>query len=195
MNRFSEAIKVKDGVFYNLSGHRARMNRTAMVHFGRTVELDLTEEMIPAERRAGLVKCRVEYDENVLSVEFIPYAFRTIRTVAVVRDEEIDYTYKSVDRSRLDRLRQDSGCDEVIIVKGGRVTDASSSNLVLEDASGLYTPADCLLSGTKRADLLARGVIRERVILEKDLHKARRIFLINAMIDLEDGVVVPFPVG
>lgn len=188
---FSEVIKVRDGVFYNLPHHRARMNRTAMHHFGRPVELPLTPEMIPPDCRTGLVKCRVVYGRQVESIEFSPYVFRTIRSVAVVHDDGIEYAYKSTDRSRLNRLLERSGCDEVVIVKNGWVTDASSANLVLEDGSGLYTPSTCLLAGTKRAALLQNGVVREREVRESDLKQATKIHLINAMIDLKDGILLP----
>ncbi len=189
---FSEAIKVKDGVFYNLAGHEARAARTSMHHFGCGIRLDLTSEMIPPDLRTGLVKCRVVYGKHgVESVEFTPYSFREIKTVAIVRDDTIDYTYKSTDRSRLNGLLKASGCDEIIIVKDGFVTDASAANLVLEDATGLYTPSTCLLSGTKRAALITAGTIRERDIRSEDLHNFSTIRLINAMIELEDNMILP----
>lgn len=181
---------MRDGVFHNLEGHRARMDRTAAHFFGRTFEL---QPVVPADMRSGLVKCRVVYGERgVESVEFAPYVFRTIRTVAIVRDDTIDYTYKSTDRSRLNRLAAESGCDEIVIVKNGFVTDASSANIVLEDPSGaLYTPSTPLLRGTKRELLLRAGVITEREVRPDDLRSAANIRIINAMIDLEDNVVLP----
>ncbi len=193
MRTFSEAIKVCDGVFYNPGGHQARVSRTAMHFFSRNIKLDLTPEMIPPNLCAGLVKCRVVYGrQGVESVEFAPYTFRTIRSVAIVHDNTIDYTYKSTDRNRLNALLTASGCDEIIIVKNGLITDTSSANLVLEDASGaLYTPSTPLLAGTKRALLLERGVITEHEIRPEDLISAVKIHLINAMIDLEDGIALP----
>lgn len=191
--KFSEAIKVLNGEFCNLPGHRVRINRTAQHFFGHDVELRPTPEMIPEELRNGLVKCRVVYGTGGIgSMEFEPYTFREIKTVAIVRDDAIDYTYKSTDRSRLNELLKASGCDEVIIVKNGFVTDASAANIVLEDDQGaLYTPSTPLLRGTKREYLLHSGVIAEREIRPDDLCAAAKIYLINAMIDLEDNVVLP----
>lgn len=188
---FSEAIKLKDGVFYHLPYHQQRMDRTTKRYFGKSIRLDLTPDKIPAESRVGLVKCRVVYAETLLGIEFIPYRFRTIQSVAVVHDDTIDYAYKSVDRSHLNRLLQTSGCDEIIIVKNGFVTDASSANLVFEDASGLYTPSTCLLPGTTRGRLLNEGVITEREIRLHDLEGWTNIYLINAMIGLEDRITLP----
>ncbi len=182
---FSEVIKVQDGVFYNLDGHEARMNRTTMHFFGNGIALGLIPEMIPPDLHTGLVKCRVVYGiHGVESIEFSPYTLRTIRSVAIVRDDTIEYAYKSTDRSHLNMLLERSGCDDIIIVKNGFVTDASSANIVLEDMFGaLYTPSTCLLPGTKRASLLERGVIMECEVKEQDLKNAAKIYLINAMID------------
>lgn len=185
---FSEAIKVRDGVFFNLDLHRARMNRTAMHHFGRGVTLDLVHDMVPAELRTGLVKCRVVYGKQVERVEFTPYAFRAIRSVALVHDDAIEYTFKSTDRSRLDSLRREAGTDDIIIIKNGLVTDSSFANIVLEFPDGtLHTPSTPLLAGTKRERLLRDGIIAEREIREADLRAAAKIYMINAMIDLKDN--------
>ena len=185
---FSEAIKVRDGGFYNLDLHLARMNRTAMHHFGHGVTLDLTPDMVPAELRSGLVKCRVVYGERVESVEFAPYLFRIIRSVAVVHDDTVEYTFKSTDRGCIDTLRREAGTDDIIIVKNGLVTDSSFANIVLELPDGtLHTPSTPLLAGTKREKLLREGTISEREIREAELRAASKIYLINAMIDLEDN--------
>ncbi len=191
--KFSEAIKVRDGVFYNLAGHQSRITRTVQHFFGHDIVLDLTPEMIPPALRTGLVKCRMVYDgQGIESVEFAPYTFRTIRSVAIVHDNTIDYTYKSTDRSRLNELLKTSGCDEIVIVKNGLVSDSSSANIALEDASGaLYTPSTPLLAGTKRASLLESDIITEREIRPEELQTASKIRLINAMIDLEDDIVLP----
>ena len=184
---FSEAIKLKDGIFYNLSYHEMRMRRTTQYFFGISYPL-LIE--IPEDKMTGLYKCRVVYSDKVHSVEFIPYSFRTVRSLALVKDDSIDYGYKYTDRVRLDTLLTKSGCDDIIIIKKGCVTDASSSNLVFEDKTGLYTPISYLLRGTKREYLLDKGIIQERVISEEDINKYDSVCLINAMIDLEDKVKV-----
>lgn len=188
---FSEVIKVRDGVFYNLPLHAARMAHTSHHFFGRPAALELTTDMIPPHLRHGLVKCRVVYAEDIVNVEFTPYVFREIRSVGVVCDNEIEYAFKSTDRSRLNDLLAASGCDEIIIVKNGFVTDSSTANLLFEDSSGLFTPSNCLLRGTKRALLLQRGMISERVVKIRDLRDIRNVYLINAMIDPEDSVVLP----
>lgn len=184
---FSEAIKLKDGVLYNLSYHEMRMRRTTEHFFG--INFPLLIE-IPEDKMTGLFKCRIVYSNQIHSVEFIPYSFRTIQKLALVQDDSIDYTYKYTDRVVLNTLLAKSGCDDIIIIKDGYITDASSSNLVFEDKTGLYTPDSYLLRGTKREYLLDKGVIKERVIKAENIKEYDSIYLINAMVDLEDRIMV-----
>lgn len=185
---FSEAIKLKDGVLYNLSYHEKRMRRTIEHFFG--VSFPLLIE-IPEDKMIGLFKCRIVYSDQIHSVEFIPYSFRKVQSLALVKDGSIDYVYKYTDRVALNILLTKSRCDDIIITKDGYVTDASSSNLVFEDKTGLYTPSTYLLRGTKREYLLDKGMIQERTIKEEDIRNYDSVFLINAMMDLEDGIKIP----
>ena len=72
---FSEAIKLKDGILYNLSYHEMRMRRTSEHFFGISFPL-LIE--IPEDKMIGFYKCRIVYSDKVHTVEFIPYYFREI---------------------------------------------------------------------------------------------------------------------
>ena len=188
---FSEAIKLKDGVLHNLEYHRLRVSRTLRQFGGGTVDLAMLERMIPADANRGLFKCRVVYGDRIEGVEFTPYDFRSVKKVRLVEDNDMEYGYKYADRSRLDGLLAGSACDDIIIVKNGLVTDSFAANLVFRSPSGLYTPASCLLRGTKRQCLLDRGVIREKEIRVEDIRTYDRVFFINAMTDLEDDVSVP----
>ena len=188
---FIETIKVKDGVFYNLPLHIARLERTAIHFFGVAPSLELSQSMIPETLRIGIVKCRVTYSSQIISVEFEPYAFRHLSSLTLVEDNDIDYTYKAVDRSSLNSLysRREDG-DDILIVKNGLVTDTSYANVVFENANGLYTPKSYLLGGIKRQYLLQNGIINELVINQDDIRLFSKVYLINAMIDLEDAICV-----
>lgn len=189
--RFIETIKVKDGSFCNLSLHSLRAIRTSGIHFGVSLNFDIPTDIIPMDMRIGIVKCRVLYSDTVESITFEPYRFRPINNLALVYDNNIDYTYKSEDRSRLQSLISQKGnCDEILIVKNGYITDTSYSNIVLENSKGLFTPSTPLLAGIKRQLLIDEGTIIERNIRVDDLHRYLRAYLINAMIDLDDNVGV-----
>ncbi len=185
---FCEAIKIKDGIIYNLEYHQARIDRTLSEFYETNIQL--SDIRIPQYAMSGLYKCRVVYGNDIESVGFSPYTLRQIKNVRIVIDNSIDYRYKYIDRERLNTLLGDSGCDEIIIVKNGLVTDASFSNLVFESGGRFYTPVSCLLQGTKRQALIDSGVVAERNITLSDIHTFNQVFFINAMIDIEDGLSV-----
>jgi 4-amino-4-deoxychorismate lyase len=188
MTLFSEAIKLKDGVLCNLPYHQERMNKTIQAFYQAKADLSVINSMVPTHMKNGLYKCRVLYSDKIEKVEFIPYVFRNPQTVAVVVDNEIDYAYKYVDRIHINILLQKSGCDDIIIVKNGLVTDASSSNLVFKSREGLFTPKDYLLPGTKRQFLLDCGKIKEKDITVDELQAFDTVYFINAMVDLKDEI-------
>lgn len=185
---FSEAIKLKDGILYNLEYHQMRVNRTLKQFFGTSIDLSVLAQLIPEDQKSGLYKCRVLYNAQIVSVECTPYLFRSIQSVGVVNANHINYDYKYADRSELNRLLEKSGCDDMILIKDGLVTDSSFANLVFQSPNGLYTPTSYLLRGTKRAYLLDKSLIREQEIRKADLTRYERVFFINALIDLADNV-------
>ena len=188
---FSEALKVKNGQFYDLSLHDDRINRTIRHFFGIDSPFAISDITIPKEYKTGLVKCRIEYNKQILSVDFTPYSFRNISKLKIVTDNEIDYTYKWADRSALNRLvAEKEDCDDILIIKNGLVTDTSFANVVFEDESGLYTPTTFLLNGTKRQSLLQQSIIKEREIRLEDISNYTTLHIINTMVDLEDSMQI-----
>ena len=102
----------------------------------------------------------------------------------IVKDNDIDYSFKSTDRTCLNRLATQKGdCDEIIIIKNGLVTDTSFTNIAIYKHGMWLTPKHPLLLGTKRAALLEKGIIQEADITVDDLMKAEKVSLFNAMID------------
>ena len=187
---FSEAIKLKDGVFHNLSYHQQRVDRT-QIHFGGgKINLADCLSTPPEEVRNGLFKCRIEYGVEVEKIEFIPYVFRPVGGVTAVANNGIDYRFKSTDRRSLNEMLKASGCSDIIIIKYGFVTDAFASNLVFESKEGLFTPESCLLNGTKRQSLLESKRISARPITIADIKSYDRLYFVNAMIDLEDNISI-----
>lgn len=189
---FTEAIKVKDGKFYDLPAHIARMQQTSLYCLGKSVIFSLSEKDIPSEKREGIFKCRIVYSDHIVSVEFIPYTFRTINKLAVISNNDIEYNHKWADRTDFEKLLGDKGVsDDILIIKNGLVTDTSFSNVVFENENGLFTPSSFLLNGTKRQCLIKNGIIKEIKIEEKDIASYSRIRIINTMIDLDDNIWLP----
>lgn len=191
--KFVETIKIKDGKVMALPYHQARMERTIHHFFPQ-----ITEETMPS--LAGLLapkddmafyKARVVYGaQGVETIEYAPYSMREIHSLQMVECDDIDYTYKSCDRTALNNLVARKGnSDEIIIVKKGLVTDTSFTNIAIFDGKNWLTPKNPLLKGTKRTALLEQGMLQEADITVADLKAVKKVCLLNAMIDFGECVV------
>ena len=190
---FIEVIKIQNGAFVNPEPHINRIFCTTQHFFSKALCVDLNNDIIPSHlRTVNIVKCRIVYGSEILSIDFEPYKMRTIKSLSLAEHNTIDYTYKYHNRDAINKLRalHNKG-DDVLIVKNLQVTDTSFTNVVFEDNAGkLYTPKSTLLEGTKRSQLLNRGVIQEREIHVSDIKSYVGVYLINAMIDIEDNIFV-----
>lgn len=191
---FVETIPVKNGIFLDLSAHLKRMEMTSMRFYGEKIGAEdiLQKTKIPVSDNYGMVKCRILYGASIQQIEFEPYRKRQIKSLKLVTDENIDYSFKYADRFTFsDLLRQKGDCDDILIVRAGYITDTSYSNVVLFDGESYYTPDTYLLNGVRRQQLLVSGKIKERRITSAMLPHFDRIYLINSMLDIEDDVSLP----
>lgn len=184
-----ESIKLEDGIFYHLDLHNKRMNQSCaalgITHEPYALASYLEKFDYPKE---GLYKCRVLYDERIKTIHFQRYWPKAIKNLQVVYTENIDYTFKTVGRSALDRLNQLKRFrSDIIIVRNGLVTDSYYGNLLFLKEGIWYTPESPLLAGVQRSFLLSQNLIQSAVISAKDIRKYQRVKIINAMLDLENG--------
>ena len=212
---FLETICILQGEIQNREGHQERMQRTAS-HFGfkapglpdllslLATELQIsTEELrdtgglqnikdgirgVTGQRQGSKVKCRIVYHESIREISFERYIPKLITSLKLV-EASLDYSFKLADRSSLnDLLLQKGTCDEILITRNGFITDTSYSNVVLSRGEQFFTPENPLLNGTKRQKLLREGFIMEKAIHRDSLRDYDRIYLINAMLDIEDNI-------
>lgn len=191
--QFLETVKVIDGKFCYPEYHLRRMEQSRTMIGGAKVDNEFFEKLIvPSEFCQGTVKCRIIYDATTISeVDFQSYTPRRVNSLKLVNADAIDYTYKYADRSDLTCLLAQKGvCDDILIVKCGQLADTSYSNIVLSDGTHFYTPSTYLLNGTQRQRLLAQGVIKEKKLTPTDLPAFDKLYLINAMLCLDDAVTV-----
>ena len=90
------------------------------------------------------------------------------------------------------RQRRPDCFDVLLWNEEGELTEFTIGNLMIEQGGHLWTPPrECgLLDGTFRAELLAAGRLRERVLRREDLAAASRVWLINSV---RGCVPVTFP--
>lgn len=189
---FIETVRVENGQVYNLHYHNDRMNLTRHAFFGKSPLLDLNNYIVPPPQ-SGRIKCRVEYADRIVNITYSSYRARPVATLQLVHADNIVYPFKSADRTELNlAFSQRGDFDDVLIVRNGFLTDTSIANLALFDGNRWITPANPLLKGTKRKELISKGVLYEEDIPVSSLCFFSRIALFNALIDFDEMV---FPVN
>ena len=193
MFQLLETIKLENGILFNLKYHNLRFNNARHAIFGISEELSLENIIcIPEEFRQGLYRCRIIYSEEIEKIEFIPHRLRSIQSLKVVVDDQIEYSYKFVSREPINQLfEKREGCDEIIIVKNGLVADCSIGNLIFYDGQKWWTPSVPLLNGTRRMQLLEEGLVFEREISAGEIFSFQKVGIINVFYGLQNLPEVP----
>jgi 4-amino-4-deoxychorismate lyase len=164
----------------NLELHNQRANKTIRENFKKDINLDLETAL----KNPPKEPCRVKiiYSDAVQKVEYHPIIQREWRSFKII-DSDIEYPYKYVDRSHIERLyekRED--CDEIIIVKDDLLRDCSIANIAIFNESKWITPKLPLLKGTMRESLLKKQIILEKDVKIEHLKNAKKIALLNAIV-------------
>ncbi len=182
-----ETIRIEEGVPQQLGWHQSRINDSFLRFFGTGGAPLLREVLrVPAEFGSGEVKCRFMYGRSIFTMEFSVYTPRKTKTLRLVTGDHLEYSMKYTDRYALDELLKLKGtCDDILIVRNGRITDTTYANIVLFNGEKWVTPAYPLLAGTCRERLIRNGLVAVADILADDLSYYRSFKLINAMLEFE----------
>jgi 4-amino-4-deoxychorismate lyase len=176
-----ETIKIEAGRVENINWHNQRCNRSRKSLFSSQNEIDLLEYIRPPQE--GLFRCRILYSQDINSVEYIPYSYKKITTIKVIKSQ-IEYPYKYSNRDELNALLLPE-YDEIIIEKNGLITDTSIANIALYQDNKWITPQTPLLEGTLRAKLLENNFLHEKEIRKEELQNFSHFALMNAMIGFQ----------
>lgn len=188
---FLETICILNGKIQNINSHKKRMQETASYFNFIAPELPDIEALLTDGMHESKVKCRVCYHNEITSIEFERYAPKNIKSLRLINMFP-DYSFKFSNRKAIDDLLKfRDGCDDVLIVRNGLITDTSYSNVVLRKGNMYFTPNFPLLNGTKRRKLLEQKVIEEVEINVDNIRQYDRVWLINALLDIEDNVSIP----
>ena len=180
MSLLLETIKIEDGHIENLFYHQIRFDKSRRELFNITDKTDLSS-LIEAPQK-GLYRCRIIYDKEIHTVEYIPYIPKEIKTLKIITSN-IDYNYKYADREELNSLLEKAyEYDEIIIEKDGYLTDTTISNIAFYNEDKWFTPAQTILDGTMRAKLLDEKFLHPKDIKKEDLKNYSQIALMNSMI-------------
>lgn len=178
-----ESVKIIDGRACNLEYHNRRMNEAREDLFELSEPIDLKDYIkVPEWAGQGLYKCRILYSHGLENIEFIRYQRRSVKALKLVDADHVDYRYKYADRSELNALferRED--CDDILIIKNGRVTDTFYGNIIFFDGEQWVTPLQPLLKGTQRQKLLDDQRIVTGEIRKQDISRFSCFKVINAL--------------
>ena len=179
-----ESILLEEGEYFLLSRHIERLRNSA-TYFGFSFpeqEISSVLVQIAARNASGAFKVRlvlwkdgqietqVSPVENAHSINNIALATRPVHT-----SDRFLY-HKTT-------LRDYYSEDVIFWNERDEVTESRIANVVVSIDGQLFTPpvSSGLLPGTFRAELLAQGKIKERVITIQDLRSAQEFFLINSV--------------
>jgi 4-amino-4-deoxychorismate lyase len=186
MFRFLESISIIEGEVQRLALHQRRVNLTLDTFCkGKTINL---QDAIHAQRGGGngTVKCRILYDGDVCEVQFSNYKPRQIKTLQIIENNDISYSFKFANREAIEAAFDLRGtCDDILLVKNGRITDSSIANIAFQRDGQWFTPREPLLKGTMRQYLLEHGVLRHAEINAENLSSFSTFKLINALLAFE----------
>jgi len=176
-----ETIKIENGKVFNLHYHQKRFEHSRKILFGIKEKIELSN-LITVTPSKGLYRCRIVYNREIQSIEYLPYIPREINTLRII-PAKVEYPYKYLQRDDLDTLlKKNSDVDEILIEKEGLLTDTTISNIAFYDGKTWFTPHKPLLEGTMRAKLIKEGFLKTKDITKKELHLYTQVALINAMI-------------
>lgn len=190
---FIESICYEQGYFQRIDLHNDRFNRTRNHFFG--VQSNLKLELflsVPVHLKDKTLKCRVTYGRDILNIEYDLYNIKPIKSLQLVLDDTIDYSFKYADRTKLTALYDLKGhSDDILIVKDGYITDSSSANIILKKGGKWYSPQNPLLMGTRLENYIREGRVTPALLHPKDLPLFQEARIINAMISIENSFVIP----
>lgn len=184
-----ETICIERNQIQNITYHQQRYENAVRYFYGKSAVkiYDLSEIIqqsadFPTALLSPVTRCRIAYNAADYQIQFFPYQRKFIQTFQPVICDDIDYTFKFSDRTLLTELLAQRGdCDEIVIIKHGKVTDCSIGNLCFRRGKQWFTSDSPLLAGTQRRALLEKGIIRELPIFAEDMGYFDEIRLINAM--------------
>ena len=175
-----ETIAIIDGIPQNLAFHLARMDNTIEKLFQKMSVFNLEEIIqVSTEYQNGLIKCRIDYNQQDFNIIFSAYQRREIRNYQCVYLDNLDYTFKYTNRTIFEDIKMTK--DEAVIIQDKKVTDCRIGNLIFLKDGIWYGPKNYLLKGTQLSRLLSENRVQLKEINADEIHQYEKVMMINAM--------------
>ena len=188
-----ETICVLDGTILHPQWHERRYEDSYLTYFKKSPSKSLLGDItVPGNFKEGKIKLRIAYNQHTVEVNWSPYKTIEIKRLKVIPEDAIEYSLKYNNRNALNTLYlKKEHCDDILILKEGRLTDSSYGNLAFLRENIWYTPDQPLLSGTCRDRLIHENKLIPKSIQLSDLNQFSSFKVINAMRSLEDVTASP----
>lgn len=189
-----ETLRLEQGTYTLLERHLDRLGEAAC-YFDIPIEMPAIRAALAENRdrwpqHSYRVRLLVAQD-GTIAVESTPLAEQTgemlpvaLASTPISRNDRFLF-HKTTRRDIYEQQRQQQPevFDVLLWNEEGELTEFTIGNLVIEQGGVCWTPRreSGLLAGTFRAELLERGMIRERVLTRADLLAADRVWLINSV--------------
>ena len=150
-------------------------------------ELARLTASLPAAPQRLRLRLAADGHVGLQSAPFAPATpfYRVVLARCPVDRTDVFLYHKTTRRHVYEQAKADfPDHDDVLLFnEDGEATESTIANLAVEIDGALCTPpVDCgLLPGTARAELLARGALRERRITLAELRAAPRVFFLNSV--------------
>jgi 4-amino-4-deoxychorismate lyase len=179
MQHYFETIKCENFKIFNLEYHKKRVANTISRNFV------LEEYIYPPTK--NLLKCKVIYTKDeIVDVIYDDYIAKDIYKFKIIKNNDIVYDKKSINRDMINKLfDKRETANEIIIIKNGIVTDTSIANIAIYQDNQWITTKNPLLYGTTRERYINSGFLKEKDIDIDMLKNSKKIALLNVMIDFQ----------
>jgi len=178
---FIETFLIKNGKIQNFKYHLKRMEKTAKYF---KFQVPSSEFQV----KNGDWRVRVTYNQfGIQNIEYFPIKKREFKKFKLI-NINFDYSFKYKNRNSFSTLHSQFyiNYDEFILIKNNLITDTTISNLAFFTGSEWLTPKYPLLQGTKRAELIDKGILKEANIHKYDLPYFKKIAMLNAIIGFQE---------
>jgi 4-amino-4-deoxychorismate lyase len=183
---FIETLLVKNGKIQNLKYHLNRIKKTAKYFKWKT--LDKIIENKEWKMKDGEWRIRITYSyDGIRNIEIFPIKKRTFKKFKLVKID-FNYFFKYKNRKKFSIIHSQFSIDfdEFILVKNNLITDTTISNLAFFTGKEWITPKYPLLKGTKRQELIDKGILKKENIHIYDLPYFKKIAMLNAIIGFQE---------
>lgn len=189
-----ETFKMEDGEYILLERHLDRLAASA-TFFDIPIDIGLIRDRLQEHadqfdetpRRVRLLISQVgdiRVESTILSKPSRNPATFVIADTPVSKSNK--FLYHKTTRRDVYKRHQDEHpevFDVLLWNEDGQITEFTNGNVVLDiDGQKVTPPRDCgLLAGTFRAELLAEGIIQERILNHTDVHNCTNVWFINSV--------------